>query len=104
MYNVTTRGISNSTSPRDEQWSACLACAIVERRRQYQNISRSSICEGCFDRYCWDGADTSGMGANAAANPDEVFTDAAYSLKGDSNMIKVAVAGLVAATAALLSL
>lgn len=104
MYTVTTRGISNSTSPRDEQWPACFACAIVERRRQYQNISRSSICEGCFDRYCWDAADTSGVGANAAANPNEVFTDAAFSFKGDSSKIRRAVAGMAAATAALMSL
>ncbi|KAK9899955.1 hypothetical protein P389DRAFT_156803 [Cystobasidium minutum MCA 4210] len=86
MYNVTTRGLSNSTSPRDEQWGACLACAIVERRRQYQNISRSSVCETCFTRYCWDGADTSGMGANAAENPDEVYTDAASTFRGDNKV------------------
>lgn len=101
MYNVTIRGISNSTNPRDEQWSACFACAIVERKRQAQNISRSSICEGCFDRYCWDAADTSGMGANAANNPSEVYTDAAFSLTGESSKVKM-IAGLVAFIASVL--
>lgn len=104
MFNVTTRGISNSTSPRDEQWPACFACAIVERRRQFQNISRSTVCEGCFDRYCWDGADTSGLGANAASNPDEVYTDAAYPMMGDSYSVMKATgvaAFLVAAIVAL---
>lgn len=100
MYNVTTRGISNATSPRDEQWGACLACAVVERRRQYQNISRSGICESCFDRYCWDAADTSGMGANAAQNPNEVYTDDANSLMGD-NKVKI-VLGVAAFAASAL--
>jgi hypothetical protein len=104
MYNVTVRGISNSTNPTDEQWGACLACAVVERRRQAVNLTRSSTCETCMTRYCWDAADTSGVAANAANNPNQVFTDDAASLLlgRDSAKIAIGLAGLVAAVAMLL--
>ncbi|KAH9814771.1 lysophospholipase catalytic domain-containing protein [Melampsora americana] len=38
---------------RDPLWSVCLACAVVDRSRARQNISRDGLCRPCFERYCW---------------------------------------------------
>ncbi|EGG02357.1 uncharacterized protein MELLADRAFT_110259 [Melampsora larici-populina 98AG31] len=38
---------------RDPLWSACLACAVVDRSRERQNIPREGLCSRCFERYCW---------------------------------------------------
>ena len=35
----------------DPDWPACLACAIVDRKRG--NVERSGVCDSCFSRYCW---------------------------------------------------
>ncbi|CAH7687776.1 lysophospholipase [Phakopsora pachyrhizi] len=37
---------------QDSLWSACLACAVVDRRRARLNVKRTGICASCFDRYC----------------------------------------------------
>ncbi|PRT56040.1 Lysophospholipase 1 [Wickerhamiella sorbophila] len=50
-YNVATRG--NGTF--DEEWAACLACAVSQRSRERQNLPLSEQCKRCFDRYCWNG-------------------------------------------------
>ncbi len=44
---------SDSDTQIDSQWPQCLKCAVVDRLRQRQNISRSAECETCFSRYCW---------------------------------------------------
>lgn len=77
VYDVTTRGFMNSSMASDDQWGTCLACGLVERRRQAANISRSAACETCFDRYCWDAADTQGVAGAAAKAPEQVYEDAA---------------------------
>lgn len=60
MWTTVTRGYHNSTSSSDDQWGACFACGIVERKRQAQNLSRSAVCEQCFDRYCYDAGPSDG--------------------------------------------
>lgn len=50
-YNIATRG--NGTF--DEEWAACLACAVSQRSRERQNHPLSEQCKRCFDRYCWNG-------------------------------------------------
>ncbi|EGG02396.1 uncharacterized protein MELLADRAFT_110222 [Melampsora larici-populina 98AG31] len=39
---------------RDPLWSACLACAVVDRSRERQKIPREGLCSQCFQRYCWN--------------------------------------------------
>ncbi|EGG02394.1 uncharacterized protein MELLADRAFT_110225 [Melampsora larici-populina 98AG31] len=39
---------------RDPHWSACLACAVVDRSRERQKIPREGLCNQCFQRYCWN--------------------------------------------------
>ena len=39
--------------------------ALLERTRQRANVGRSSACETCFTRYCWNGTtDDGGIGPN----------------------------------------
>ncbi|KIY51596.1 lysophospholipase [Fistulina hepatica ATCC 64428] len=47
----------NPKSLIDEDWPACLACAVVDRARARGDSGyhreRSGICSSCFERYCW---------------------------------------------------
>lgn len=57
MYTTMTRGYAgnaNDLSARDQQYGTCLACGMVERRRQAAGLARSQACETCFSRYCYD--------------------------------------------------
>lgn len=49
----------------DEDWKTCVACAIIRREQERQNITQSEQCQDCFDRYCWDSEiDTATPGLN----------------------------------------
>lgn len=104
MYDITTRGMTNSTSSRDEQWPACLACALVDRRRAAANISRTDICNQCMTRYCWDTADLSGVAGSASKNPDQVYTDSASTLSSQSTAVKMSAGLALAASIAMWAL
>ncbi|KAL8393585.1 hypothetical protein RB595_003358 [Gaeumannomyces hyphopodioides] len=70
-YNMATQG--NGTL--DPDWSACVACAVVQRSLVRTSAAVPAQCNACFARYCWDGklvgAGASGSGnANASTNPD----------------------------------
>lgn len=50
-YNVATMG--NGTV--DQQWPACVGCAILSRSLSRTGANVPGICSGCFSRYCWNG-------------------------------------------------
>lgn len=50
-YEVAT--MANST--RDENWSACVGCAILSRSFERTGTTLPGICTQCFSNYCWDG-------------------------------------------------
>ena len=50
-YNLATQG--NGTI--DSDWPACVGCAILSRSFDRTNTVVPSICQQCFNRYCWDG-------------------------------------------------
>lgn len=50
-YDVVTMG--NST--RDKNWSTCVGCAVLSRSLERTNTKLPSVCEQCFQKYCWDG-------------------------------------------------
>lgn len=51
-FTIATQGRPvNDTQAIDSDWPACLACAIVDRKRGH--VERSGICSDCFSRYCW---------------------------------------------------
>jgi lysophospholipase len=37
---------------RDSSWPDCLACGLMERKRQSAGVARSSQCQTCLERYC----------------------------------------------------
>lgn len=50
-YNLATQG--NGTL--DQDWPACVGCAILSRSFGRTNTTAPAICSRCFDRYCWNG-------------------------------------------------
>ncbi|KAJ2974961.1 hypothetical protein NUW54_g11808 [Trametes sanguinea] len=57
VYDMATQGIpipsSDGSLVKDPEWSACLACAVVDRARRRLGFERAGLCIGCFERYCW---------------------------------------------------
>ncbi|KAJ7440575.1 lysophospholipase [Mycena latifolia] len=54
-FDVATQGAVVGGALEDEEWGACLACAVVDRARARENVARSGVCTTCFARYCWEG-------------------------------------------------
>lgn len=79
MFDATTNGMPLGKAQKDKEWPACLACAIVERKRQYRGMDRSDICEECFGRYCWNGADTFNHAKEGVKHPGKVMSSATRS-------------------------
>ncbi|KZT69824.1 lysophospholipase [Daedalea quercina L-15889] len=55
-FDIATQGIASETTEgweKDPEYASCLACAVVDRARERQNISRSGLCASCLERYCW---------------------------------------------------
>ncbi|KAH9928107.1 lysophospholipase [Fomitopsis serialis] len=55
-FDVATQGIAIETADgweKDPEYASCLACAVVDRARERQNIERSGLCASCLERYCW---------------------------------------------------
>ncbi|KAJ7246015.1 acyl transferase/acyl hydrolase/lysophospholipase [Mycena rebaudengoi] len=52
-FAFATQGIANGTVVRDEDWPACLACAVTDRARNRSGAAREGVCASCFERYCW---------------------------------------------------
>ncbi|RCK57915.1 Lysophospholipase 1 [Candida viswanathii] len=50
-YEVASR--KNGTL--DDEWAACVGCAIIRREQERQGIEQSEQCKRCFENYCWDG-------------------------------------------------
>lgn len=38
-------------------WPTCLTCALIDNAVTENGGQRSSTCEGCFSRFCWNGID-----------------------------------------------
>jgi lysophospholipase len=38
-------------------WPTCLTCALVDNAVTENQGTRSSTCQGCFDRFCWNGVE-----------------------------------------------
>lgn len=39
----------------DDEWAACVGCAIIRREQERNGIEQSDQCKSCFDKYCWNG-------------------------------------------------
>jgi lysophospholipase len=60
IWNNTFNQITQGAGLLDPEWSACLACAAVDRSLAdiHPPMQRTAQCQSCFDRYCWDGVST----------------------------------------------
>ena len=54
VWTVMIRGLPESGQAQKSEWGTCLACGVLERRRQHQKMTQSSACESCFRKYCFD--------------------------------------------------
>jgi len=52
-YEVAT--MANGTLSGYENWSQCVACAILSRSFDRTGTEVPQACQGCFTQYCWDG-------------------------------------------------
>ncbi|KAH3903297.1 lysophospholipase family protein SCDLUD_000922 [Saccharomycodes ludwigii] len=50
-FEVVTR--NNFTE--DNEYGACIACAIIRRSQERMNLTFPDGCQKCFDKYCWNG-------------------------------------------------
>ena len=39
----------------DDEWAACVGCAIIRREQERNGIEQSDQCKSCFNKYCWNG-------------------------------------------------
>lgn len=39
----------------DDEWQACVGCAIIRRYQERNEIEQTEQCQRCFERYCWNG-------------------------------------------------
>ncbi len=40
----------------DDEWPACVACAIIRREQERRGEEQTEQCKRCFSEYCWTGA------------------------------------------------
>ncbi|GJE87443.1 lysophospholipase [Phanerochaete sordida] len=52
-FDVATQGIPISSTHKDPEFPACLACAVVDRARARIGERRSGVCSTCLQRYCF---------------------------------------------------
>ncbi|EGW33781.1 uncharacterized protein SPAPADRAFT_70053 [Spathaspora passalidarum NRRL Y-27907] len=61
---------SRNNMTLDDEWRACVGCAIIRREQERQGQEQSEQCKQCFAKYCWDGSldRTSQINANFTDN------------------------------------
>lgn len=78
-YEVAT--MANGTRSGYENWSQCLACAILSRSFDRTGTTVPDTCQQCFQQYCWDGTVNSTQPDNYDPQPilDEIKVTSAAS-------------------------
>lgn len=59
MLSIIQNGFAVSTRKNltlDDEWNACVGCAVLQRSRERLGLSMGDQCKKCFDKYCWDGS------------------------------------------------
>lgn len=65
MLAMIENGFAVSTRKNltlDDEWRACVGCAVLQRSRERLGLSMGSQCKQCFDKYCWDGTVSNSTG------------------------------------------
>ncbi|EPX74687.1 phospholipase B Plb1 [Schizosaccharomyces octosporus yFS286] len=66
--NLLLNGLISSTMDNETYFGQCVACAVVKRTLERQNITASPECQQCYQDYCW-----SGIIDDTAANDDVIY-------------------------------
>ncbi|KAK6890630.1 Lysophospholipase 3 [Candida tropicalis] len=59
----------------DDEWNACVGCAIIRRQQERDGVEQSDQCKQCFERYCWDGSLSNEDSININFTTDGVTND-----------------------------
>lgn len=72
---------SNMNGMFDDEFAACIGCAIIRREQERRGIEQTNQCKRCFETYCWDGTIYNGepLGDNFS---DDGLTDSAVFYNG----------------------
>lgn len=62
----------------DEEWDACVGCAIIRREQERLGVEQSEQCKQCFERYCWDGTIYEGESIGDNFDDNGLTLDATY--------------------------
>lgn len=80
-FGSATSGFIPGQLGADPEWPKCLQCAAVDRQRFKASVNggtvipRSSQCETCFDRYCYDPANPPSADKLAVVGRKLTFVD-----------------------------
>ncbi|VUG19152.1 PLB1 [Brettanomyces bruxellensis] len=77
MLAMIENGFAVSTRKNltlDDEWRACVGCAILQRSRERLGLSMGTQCKKCFDKYCWDGT----VSNSSDYLPDSFTNDGEY--------------------------
>lgn len=71
----------------DNEWKACVGCAIIRRQQERQGLEQSDQCKKCFEKYCWDGKLTTNADAININFTTEGTTNDTESMKVNSGVL-----------------
>ncbi|GME91846.1 unnamed protein product [[Candida] boidinii] len=83
MLGIFRNGFEVSTRLNltlDDEWRACVGCAILQRSKEQQGLPIGDQCQRCFDEYCWDGSIDSTYNANVVNFTDSGMTSGPQNL------------------------
>lgn len=55
MYQNGFEAITRNNLTDDSNFMGCVACAVLRRKQESQNMTFPEECTKCFQNYCWDG-------------------------------------------------
>lgn len=96
-YEVAT--MANSTL--DDNWTACVGCAILSRSFERTDTALPEICNQCFDRYCWNG--TVNSTKPESFNPAYILAESVAE-SGSTGTLPSVLSAIVTASLAILTL
>lgn len=89
MLSMIQNGFEVSTRDNltvDDDFRACVGCAILQRSRERLGLAMGDQCKSCFDNYCWDGTiDSSEEDLPNAFTDDGLYYDDGSSSSTESS-------------------
>ncbi|GMF20360.1 unnamed protein product [[Candida] boidinii] len=84
MLGIFKNGFEVSTRKNltlDDEWRACVGCAILQRSKERLGKDIGEQCQRCFNKYCWDGTTIT---STEHEEEIEVFKDYGMNIFGES--------------------